>query len=203
MRETTRLLDRIEPDTPPSRRYSRLLRSSLLELRDPNDGQDPDPATKTRHQYARAGGVLWSRRLPPESVGDEWLDGPARWERVDLGHASELLRAFAREGPEFSLAVLRRQRFYVAADDEYCVRGVYVDATDELAIDLPYGPVTDAWWDVPLPQCPDCGGDVVWWEAGYVPGTRRCVGAPLRRGEYLPDRGCGSMFVVASQETER
>ncbi len=31
---------------------------------------------------------------------------------------------------------------------------------------------------IPLPLCPDCGGDLVWWEAGYVPGTRNCVGLP-------------------------
>ena len=41
------------------------------------------------------------------------------------------------------------------------------------------GKVEGAWWDVPLPQCPDCGDDVVWYEAGYVPGTRKCVGLPI------------------------
>lgn len=35
-----------------------------------------------------------------------------------------------------------------------------------------------AWWEVPLPACPDCGGDLVWYEAGYVPGTRKCMGKP-------------------------
>ena len=33
----------------------------------------------------------------------------------------------------------------------------------------------DAWWSVPLPPCPACQGEVVWAEAGQVPGTRRCV----------------------------
>jgi hypothetical protein len=36
-----------------------------------------------------------------------------------------------------------------------------------------------AWHEVPLPACPDCGGDLVWYEAGYVPGTRRCMGLPI------------------------
>jgi hypothetical protein len=31
-----------------------------------------------------------------------------------------------------------------------------------------------AWWDIPLPLCPKCGGNLVWYEAGYVPGTRKC-----------------------------
>ncbi len=36
-----------------------------------------------------------------------------------------------------------------------------------------------AWYDVPLPPCPDCGGDLKWAESGNVPGTRRCVGEPI------------------------
>lgn len=46
------------------------------------------------------------------------------------------------------------------------------------------GPLGErAWWEVALPPCPDCGADIVWYEAGYVPGTRKCT-------------GCGSMFSV-------
>ena len=46
------------------------------------------------------------------------------------------------------------------------------------AVDL--GPVGDrAWWEVPLPPCPKCGGDLVWYEAGYVPGTRKCLGKEM------------------------
>lgn len=48
---------------------------------------------------------------------------------------------------------------------------------DGLEIDM--GPTHGDWATVPLPRCPDCGGDLIWWEAGYVPGTRRCVGAPV------------------------
>lgn len=49
---------------------------------------------------------------------------------------------------------------------------------DGLSIDM--GAVgRRSWWDVPLPPCPDCGGDLVWYEAGYVPGTRKCIGEPI------------------------
>lgn len=44
--------------------------------------------------------------------------------------------------------------------------------------DLDCGP-DQAWYDAPLPTCPDCGGDLIWWEAGYVPGTRACAGEPI------------------------
>ncbi len=58
---------------------------------------------------------------------------------------------------------------------------------DELSIDMGTLPTGEAWWEVPLPPCPDCGGQVVWWEAGYVPGTRKCL-------------GCGSLFSVQCDE---
>lgn len=41
-----------------------------------------------------------------------------------------------------------------------------------------------AWWDVPLPACPDCGGTMQWVEAHRVPGARLCA-------------GCGSWFQVS------
>jgi hypothetical protein len=41
--------------------------------------------------------------------------------------------------------------------------------------DIDMGLVGDrAWWDIPLPLCPTCGGNLVWFEAGYAPGTRKC-----------------------------
>lgn len=70
-------------------------------------------------------------------------------------------------------AYLRRLPF---ASGEFCIRGEHVRGDD---VSIPMGPVTDAWWTVPLPPCPDCGGDLVWAEAGYVPGARRCAGEPL------------------------
>lgn len=62
-----------------------------------------------------------------------------------------------------------------------CIRGA-TGADDGLTIDMPRAQ-DQPWYDVPLPDCPDCGGDLVWFEAGYVPGTRRC-------------KSCGSMFSV-------
>ena len=50
---------------------------------------------------------------------------------------------------------------------------------DGLVVDM--GPLRpgQAWWDVPLPPCPDCGGDLTWDEAGHAPGTRKCLGLPV------------------------
>lgn len=52
----------------------------------------------------------------------------------------------------------------------------------------------EAWYNAELPSCPDCGGDLVWFEAGYVPGTRKCLGKPIDDKTYLIKNGCGSMF---------
>lgn len=76
--------------------------------------------------------------------------------------------------------------------------------TEDDALTIEMGQVRpgQAWWDLPLPPCPDCGGDVVWYEAGYVPGTRKCMGRPVdhdvRDGAaiYAQDGGCGSLFSV-------
>ena len=41
--------------------------------------------------------------------------------------------------------------------------------------DIDMGLVGDrALWDIPLPSCPKCGGNLVWFEAGHVPGMRKC-----------------------------
>lgn len=50
---------------------------------------------------------------------------------------------------------------------------------DGLSIEMGSTRAGKAWWEIPLPQCPDCGGDLVWYEAGYVPGTRACKGEPV------------------------
>lgn len=65
--------------------WARLLSDGTLEMRDPNDGQDPDPDAKCRYQYRVLGGVLHSRRLPPQAVGDVWrgADGPGPFTPVD------------------------------------------------------------------------------------------------------------------------
>jgi hypothetical protein len=76
-------------------------------------------------------------------------------------------------------------------------------ADDGFAADLGAIPPGMAWYEKPLPPCPDCGGDVVWFEAGHVPGTRKCVGKPTRQDAkgpvYNPDGGCGSLFSVRTE----
>jgi hypothetical protein len=54
----------------------------ILELRDPNDGQSDDLADKTRYQFrVTESGNVERRVMPPESVGDIWLDtGTPQWE---------------------------------------------------------------------------------------------------------------------------
>lgn len=80
----TSFLDNMEPDSPPSARYNRIVwidDMPVLELRDPNEGHGGEPRTKTRHQYMLADGHIWHRRLPPETVGDAWADvGVPGWE---------------------------------------------------------------------------------------------------------------------------
>lgn len=55
-----------------------------------------------------------------------------------------------------------------------------------------------AWWDVPLPPCPHCGGAILWWEAGWVPGVRRCCGPEIPDGSGWHDAaaGCGRIYRV-------
>ena len=81
------------------------------------------------------------------------------------------------------------------SDYEVLIQGEHVQ-DDGLQIEL--GPLREdqAWWEVPLPPCPDCGGDLVWYEAGYTPGTRKCMGKPTQDGAYSADGGCGSFFDV-------
>lgn len=60
------------------------------------------------------------------------------------------------------------------------------------------------WDDNQQGVCPDCGGDWLWYEAGYVPGTRKCLGQPIGEDEhgnhrYDVDGGCGSLFSVQQQ----
>ncbi len=68
------------------------------------------------------------------------------------------------------------------------IRGEYT-ADDGLKIDMPKTAPYQAWYEVPLPPCPDCGGDLLWWEAGHVPGTRKC-------------NSCGSLFSVQTDGGE-
>jgi hypothetical protein len=98
-------------------------------------------------------------------------------------------------------ATLRRLPFQDPMGDMFfIIAGQEIPAEDHVDVHLPMGPTTNPWWDLPLPRCPDCGGVIIWYEAGYVPGARKCVGEPIGHGEHGPryqgDGGCGSMFLV-------
>lgn len=84
--------------------WARIHDDGTLELRDPNDGQSSDPADKCRHQYrvARDGNIV-KRRLPPESVGDQWAYmgpddlRPHEWELSQTPPVDDLLYAWWEE----------------------------------------------------------------------------------------------------------
>ena len=46
----------------------------VLEMRDPNSDQGWEEKTKPHHQYVLTRLGIFSRCLPPESVGDTWRD---------------------------------------------------------------------------------------------------------------------------------
>lgn len=76
--------------------------------------------------------------------------------------------------------VMRR---LITSEGDAKVCGEYIYHEDALEIEIDMGPITSSIWDLPLPKCPDCGGEVVWAEAGYVPGTREC-------------KNCRSLFMI-------
>ncbi len=97
-----------------------------------------------------------------------------------------------------TIVKIKRLQLHTPSGVEYCIRGAYIHAAEQPDVDIVAGSVKTDWWSVPLPPCPDCGGDLVWYEAGYVPGARRCMGAriggTIEAPSYDHDGGCGSMF---------
>lgn len=181
-----RILSRLEPHTPPSQRFYRVVHVGsveVFEMRDPNDGLG-DPSSKTRYQYLHAGDGTWARTLPPERRGDCWegQDAPPVWTRL-MAARGLLFAEIIPFLPQASLAVLQRLSMSDGREYIYCVKGALVEREKAGDILVVMGPITDAWWDVPLPQCPDCGGAVLCAEAGYAPGARQC-------------NDCGSLFSV-------
>jgi hypothetical protein len=87
--------------------------------------------------------------------------------------------------------ILTRLRNYCGDGVEYRIGMEYVDASPEVEIKIEMGRSGRgvAWWDLPLPPCPDCKGEIVWAEAGLVPGARECT-------------GCGSRFSVGTLRYE-
>lgn len=83
-----------------------------------------------------------------------------------------------------TIAFLKRLRFQMGGE-EHCLYGSNSRRPDD-GLRVEMGPVTGAWYDMPLPACPDCGGTLMWAEGGYVPGARLCI-------------ECGAMFIVETQ----
>ncbi|MDZ4391175.1 MAG: hypothetical protein U0974_15740 [Gemmatimonadales bacterium] len=95
---TRRILARAHPERMDGV-WCRLLDDQIIEVRDPNSGSDPDPASKPRFQYRVAEGteVIQTRCLPPVSVGDAWRDvGVPEWESTTTPPRDELLRTWWR-----------------------------------------------------------------------------------------------------------
>lgn len=66
--------------------------------------------------------------------------------------------------------------------EHFIIRGKLVAATPENTIEIPR---PTGWDENQTGECPDCGGVWVWFEAGNVPGTRKCL-------------ACGSYFSVGA-----
>lgn len=179
------LLDKIEPNTPPSMRFTRIVDVDcimVLEMRDPNEGTAGGPESKTRYQYLLGeDGKIWTRTLPPETVG---ADGTSSHWRI-CEAPQGLIAEYAAIAQAVPMAVLRRLCMY--SDSGMGMETFYRvgnrDVTDPTPVEQVFGPITNGWYDVPLPPCPDCSGKIVWAEAGYAPGARQCT-------------SCGSMFSV-------
>jgi hypothetical protein len=197
--------------------YNRLLGESILQSIDPNDGQSPDPADKTRHQYTLASGILLTRRLPPESVGDLWIEPatgkhsrrPPAFESIDIPAHWRLLvqwmehvygdtpRPWSMGG---SAAYAGRIPIDPCDDRGMLVRHGWDDDGNRL-----YEPVRMVWMRSRIeltgcdwPQqvaCPHCHDWIVWAEACYAPGRRICRGCH-RHWQITLDSSAASGWVL-------
>lgn len=197
MIDTIGILDQLSPDEadlPPSARtWARVIAPNglpVLELRDPNSGLDPDPASKPRCQYLVTHGVLWTRRLPPaplEDVHDEtpWVDTPFRWERCDAGG---LVREWAEHQGARNVR-LRPMAYQVHRD----IHGDGGDTYDAYA--MPPRDPWDMWAAITDAPCPveGCDQTLAWYEAGYVPGYRVCM---RQDGEHYDGSTLRHRFVL-------
>ena len=66
------------------------------------------------------------------------------------------------------------------------IRGRTRRQDDGLVIDMGACAPGQAWWEIPLPPCPDCGGDLVWFEAGTCQGPATAWAS--RRADVRPTR---------------
>lgn len=197
---TLTILDRICPDEahlPPSARtWARIIRTphhyDVLELRDPNSGQNSDPAAKPRHQYVVARERLWSRRLPPAPLASPEDETPcaddtgsSAWQLV--APSATLRGMFATRNPtwlpwEWAMAqgVLPYAIEPVQVKGEWQLTGD-PDEVQTVGYIMPPADPTNIWADVtsyadcPPVRCPACDQPLCWYEAGHVPGYRVCM----------------------------
>lgn len=137
----------------------------VLELRDPNSGQDPDPATKPRHQYAvTSDGLGWHRVLPPAPLKHEVLP-----EDCDVPWELRLFSGVVREWAE--------PHGYDAYATARALAGPERVSDNPPAWRMPPRSPVDRWVAITGAPCPvsECGQTLVWWEAGYAPGYRVCM----------------------------
>lgn len=201
---TTDILDRLSPDEahlPPSARtWARIIvlyaGHDVLEMRDPNDGQDPDPDRKTRYQYLIARDRLWSRRLPPAPLAHpdadgRWMgdSGEPRWSRVDDLRTDSPIAEWASVSQGLPLTGLLPAQ-PIRSHGQRNPHGTGYERY--VLYQMPPGDPWDSWADITSYRgapvaCPvaGCPGELVWYEAGYVPGYRVCM-RPLDQGH---DRG--------------
>jgi hypothetical protein len=86
-------------------------------------------------------------------------------------------------------AILTRQRVQQndTVRDSLRVGGEVRGHKDMPNIHIDAGPLFEHnVWEMRLPPCPDCGGDLLWVEAPQGPGTRECA-------------NCGSVFLVNAE----
>ena len=92
-------------------------------------------------------------------------------------------------GAEFAHVIFTRELLFLSGNTYYQIGGQLELVAKNNAIHRDLGELgaDRAWWEVPLPPCPDCKGSLVWAEAGYVPGTRQCS-------------ECSSLFSVSTSK---
>lgn len=177
------ILDQMSPDEthlPPSARTWARIVSGCLELRDPNSGQDPDPARKARDQYLIERSRLWTRRLPPaplDAPTDEsrWSDEPADEYQPRTTSAWRLVT------PDPTSLAWQWSGLQPYATAPTRVTGSWnLHGTDHRATvgyEMPAADPWDTWADITGVPCPHpgCSQALVWYEAGYVPGYRVCM----------------------------
>ena len=112
--------------------------------------------------------------------GEPWPD----W-RGPVVHAWGAVRDHDRETDEptreylgrgYLVGWLHRERPYLDDAPYFTIRGEDRETTADVDVALPIVENEAGRFLPEYPRCPDCGGEVVWADAGRVPGSRQCDG---------------------------